>query len=69
MLYLDVHADEILPELSFLQAEQSQLSQPFLIGEMLQLFHHLHVLSLDSLQVLYTDVLRTDRGKVKLEKI
>jgi len=35
---------------SLLQAEQAQLPQPFLIGQMLQSPHHPHSLSLDSLQ-------------------
>jgi len=36
--------------LSPLQAEQSQLSQPFLIREMLQPLHHVYDSTLDSLQ-------------------
>ena len=42
--------DNITPEPSVLQTGQSQLSQPFLNGEMLQSLHHLHGPSLDSLQ-------------------
>ena len=44
--------DEISPhpEPSLLQAEQSQLSQPLLIGQMLQPLNHLCGPSLDSLQ-------------------
>lgn len=38
------------PEPLLLHAEQSQLSQPLLTGEMLQEFHHLCGPSLDSLQ-------------------
>ena len=42
--------DEIPSEPSLLQAEQSQLSQAFLIGEAFQFLNYLHGPSLDSLQ-------------------
>ena len=41
------------PEPSLLQAEQPQLFQPFLTGEMLQSLHHLSGPSLDSLQYVH----------------
>lgn len=43
-----VYIGEICPELSLLQAEQSQLSQPFLLGEMCQSLNCPGGLSLDS---------------------
>ncbi|KAK4810954.1 hypothetical protein QYF61_013362, partial [Mycteria americana] len=45
-----VYIDEIPPEPSLLLAKQSQLSQRFLIREVLQSLHHLRGPSLDSLQ-------------------
>ncbi|KAK4827433.1 hypothetical protein QYF61_017990, partial [Mycteria americana] len=42
--------DKIPPEPSLLQAEQLQLSQPFLIAEILQFLHHLSGTLLDTLQ-------------------
>jgi len=41
------------PEPSLLQAEQSQLSQPFLIGEMHRTLHHLHGPLLNSIQYVH----------------
>ncbi|KAK4816490.1 hypothetical protein QYF61_017451 [Mycteria americana] len=45
-----VHIEEIPPEPSLLQAEQTKFSQPFLIGEMLQSRHDLSGPPLDPLQ-------------------
>lgn len=44
-LQVFIYIDKILPELALLQDEQSQLSQPFLVDEMLQVLHHLAGLS------------------------
>ena len=41
-LQVFIHVDEIPLEPSLLQAEQPWLSQPLLVGEMLQSFNHLH---------------------------
>ncbi|KAK4830703.1 hypothetical protein QYF61_012872 [Mycteria americana] len=49
-LQVFIYIDKMSPQPSLLQAQQSQLSQPFLIGEMLQSLHHLHGPLLDSLQ-------------------
>jgi len=47
-----IYIDEILPELSLLEPKQSQLSQCFLIGEMLQPIHHLWTLSSSCISLL-----------------
>ncbi|XP_068808482.1 uncharacterized protein [Struthio camelus] len=52
-----IHIDQIPPQSSLLQAKQAQLSQPFLIGEMLQPPNHLSSPSLDSLQELHVSLL------------
>ena len=49
--------DKIPPEPSLLQGKQSQLSQPFLTGGMLQSLHHLHAALLDSPQYIYVSLL------------
>lgn len=46
------YIDQIPPE-PLLQAEQSQLSQPLLIGQMLRCLHHLHHPLLDSLHYVH----------------
>jgi len=43
----------LVPSEASIWTEQSQLSQPFLIGEVLQPLHHLHCPLLDSLQYVY----------------
>lgn len=61
----------ISPQSSFLQAEEPQLSQPFLIEEVLQIPYHFHVPSLDSFQevhVLMFGVLVLEAGGVSWEK-
>ena len=49
LLFIYLYMVITSPELSLLQAEQSQLAQPFLIEEMLQSLHHLHGPSMDFL--------------------
>lgn len=41
-VFIYIYTDEMPSEPSLLQAEPSQLSQPFLTGEVLQSPHHLH---------------------------
>lgn len=63
-LQKSIHIGKMPPEPPFLQAEQFQLSHPFLIGEMLQSLHHLWCCPLDfpvdlclSYTVLYSFIL------------
>lgn len=48
-----IYIDEIPHDSFLLQVELSKLSQPLLIGEVIQSFNHLHGFYLDSLQYVY----------------
>ncbi|XP_068785779.1 uncharacterized protein [Struthio camelus] len=56
-LQILVHIDQITSQSSLLQAEQAQLPQPFLIGEMLQSLNHLCSPPLDSSSATFSLVL------------
>ena len=48
-----ININQILSESSFLKAEQTRVSQPFIIGEMLQAPYHLCGPLLDSFQEIH----------------
>lgn len=50
-------------KLSLLHVEKSQISQPFLIGEMLQCLSHLHGPSLVSLQCVHASCIEKPRAE------